>query len=111
MTPRKGGDDIFEVWPPESYRHFGVLLPPNHASGTFWYHPHHHHSTADQAGGGLHGALIVEDPPGVVPPEVEKMPEKVMVSILSLCDCSQIICNLSKELKRQKIQSNQGPKL
>uniref|UniRef100_A0A7R9ZWL6 Plastocyanin-like domain-containing protein n=1 Tax=Pyrodinium bahamense TaxID=73915 RepID=A0A7R9ZWL6_9DINO len=84
VTPKPGGDDIFETAQPGRNLSITLQVPSNHMGGTFWYHPHHHHATADQAGGGLHGAIIMEDESGSVPEEVANMPNKTLV--LSLVD-------------------------
>ena len=41
---------------------YDYLLPDDHPTGVFWYHPHHHGLVADQIFGGLYGAIIVGDP-------------------------------------------------
>lgn len=84
VSPKRGGDDIFEWIKPGEQGSVTVDIPADHMPGTFWYHPHHHHATAEQAGGGAHGAIIIEDSDKTLPPEVQSMPEKLMV--LSLVD-------------------------
>ncbi|CAN0524552.1 unnamed protein product, partial [Ectocarpus sp. 12 AP-2014] len=54
-------------------------LPPDHYPGTFYYHPHFEGSSSMQTLGGMSGALVVEDPEGSLPPEIEAMREIVMV--------------------------------
>ena len=71
-------DDIFlEVGPGQSYT-YTYNIPSDHMGGTFWYHPHHHGSTNMHAGGGAAGALIVEDPPGSLPAEMEALEEVLL---------------------------------
>ena len=48
ITIKPGGEYLY---------HFE--LPPEHPTGTFWYHPHRHNSVAIQAWGGLAGILFV----------------------------------------------------
>mmetsp|Transcript_101564 Transcript_101564/g.255975 ORF Transcript_101564/g.255975 Transcript_101564/m.255975 type:complete len:799 (-) Transcript_101564:63-2459(-) len=82
VTPRRPGDDVFVEIDPGHEEKMRMKLPPYHMAGTHWYHAHRHHSTSAQAGGGALGAIIVEDPDGALPPEVEGMPEKVMAFTL-----------------------------
>lgn len=81
-----GQDDVWAVVPPGKSKQYTFEVVNYHMAGTHWYHPHRHHSTAVQAGGGLHGAMIVDDPPNSLPPQVASMEEKVIV--LSLVDGS-----------------------
>lgn len=46
---------------------YPFMIPEDHPSGLFWYHPHHHGSTVVQAVSGMAGALIVEGPIDEVP--------------------------------------------
>lgn len=52
----------------------------NQSTGTHWVHPHRHGSGTLQIGGGAAMALIVEDEPGDVPPEVESA-EEVLIFV------------------------------
>jgi len=54
-------------------------LPTEHMPGTHWLHPHRHGSTAIQVAGGAALALIVEDPAGTLPSQVEGAPEVLLV--------------------------------
>ncbi len=66
-----------------------IDIPPNHTSGTFWYHAHLHGSTALQVSSGMAGALIVEpDEANINPgniqtlddiPEIHNAAEKIFV--------------------------------
>lgn len=58
---------------------YQTSLPDDHMAGTHWLHPHRHGSTALQVAGGAALALIVEDPPGTLPAQVEAAPEVLMV--------------------------------
>uniref|UniRef100_A0A6U7UT21 Plastocyanin-like domain-containing protein n=1 Tax=Eutreptiella gymnastica TaxID=73025 RepID=A0A6U7UT21_9EUGL len=61
-----------EILPGEEYQ-YEYQIPKDHLPGTHWYHPHHHGSTALHVGGGAFGVLIVQDPAGTLPAEVEAM--------------------------------------
>jgi FtsP/CotA-like multicopper oxidase with cupredoxin domain len=53
--------------------------------GTAWYHPHFHGSTAIQTGQGAAGMLIVDDPPGYLPKQIEDMEEiNLMIQHLNI---------------------------
>ncbi|KAL1520688.1 hypothetical protein AB1Y20_022257 [Prymnesium parvum] len=71
-------DSIFvKVYPGHTYNHT-YNIPSDHHSGTFLYHPHHHGSTAIQAGGLASGMMIIDDPPGLLPPEITALEEVIM---------------------------------
>ena len=53
-------------------------IPPNHPSGTFWYHPHLHGLVADQLFGGLAGLFIVRGELDEIP-EVKAAKEEFLV--------------------------------
>lgn len=57
-----------------------VVIPPDHQSGTFWYHPHKHGSVSFQFFGGMSGFLIIEGGPGTLDavPEVKAAKEILM---------------------------------
>ena len=40
---------------------YSYVIPHDHHSGTFWYHPHYHGSGGLQLAGGMAGAIIVLD--------------------------------------------------
>jgi FtsP/CotA-like multicopper oxidase with cupredoxin domain len=64
VSPEHNGDNPFVTVEPGSTFDYDYQLPPDHPSGTFWYHPHHHGMVADQIFGGLYGAIIVDEPEG-----------------------------------------------
>lgn len=67
VSPRDNGDNPFvRVAPGEAFD-YEFVLPQDHPTGTFWYHPHAHGNVADQVFGGLLGALLVvgDDEPQV----------------------------------------------
>jgi len=84
VSARGNQDSVFEHIKPGGWKKYAFEVVPYHMGGTHWYHPHSHHAAAIQAGGGAHGALIVDDVPGSLPPEIEGMEEKIMV--MSLVD-------------------------
>jgi len=51
------------------------VLPADHPSGTFWYHPHLHGSGGLQLAGGAAGALIVLDKEDHTPSQLKDAPE------------------------------------
>ena len=52
---------------PGSSLQYPFLVPDNHPSGLFWYHPHAHGSTDTQVSGGMAGLIIVKGPIDQVP--------------------------------------------
>jgi len=77
-------DTIFTEVHPGKTAKYMFNVRSDHQGGTHWYHPHRHHATSAQAGGGLHGALIVDEPQGGVPPQMRGMPTFLVV--ISLVD-------------------------
>jgi FtsP/CotA-like multicopper oxidase with cupredoxin domain len=75
---RPAGDSTIIVGPGESYR-YNVCYPDSHIGGIHWVHPHVHGAGTLHVGGGAALALIVEDEPGEVPPEVENAEEVILM--------------------------------
>ena len=73
------GDDVFVEVAPAASHAYTYDVPADHMGGTFWYHSHKHGNTAIQTGGGACGMLIVEDPPGYLPPGIAAMQERAFV--------------------------------
>lgn len=71
-------DTTLQVPPGESYN-YSVPFPSFHAPGLHWVHPHHHGSSSLHLVGGAALALIVKDPPGSLPQEIEDAEEKVLI--------------------------------
>ena len=65
------GDDVYTLYPPGQTYNRTDSVPTWHMPGSFWYHPHFHGATAIQAGSCAASMLIVDDPPGYLPPEIE----------------------------------------
>ncbi len=84
VSPRDPGDNPFVHLAPGDSRDYEFLLPADHPTGTFWYHPHHHGHVADQIFGGLYGAIVVEDDLPVARDHV------LVVSDVSLDDAGRV---------------------
>lgn len=78
VSPMAHGDNVFVNLAPGCSFQNRILLPTNHAPGTFWYHAHMHGSTAIQVSSGMGGAILIEG--GLDDqPEIQQMDEKVFV--------------------------------
>lgn len=73
-------DDATLVVSPGQNYSYSTKLPENHMPGTHWMHPHRHGSTSLQVGGGAASAIIVEDPPGTLPMQLEGAPEIIFLA-------------------------------
>ena len=62
VSPEGNGDNVFRMVEPGERATYEYVVPTDHPTGTFWYHPHHHGTVADQVFGGLFGALVVAAP-------------------------------------------------
>lgn len=71
-------DTTLEVLPQEEYEYV-VDIPEDHEPGLHWVHPHHHGSSTLQLVGGAALALIVKDPEGSLPAEIDEAPERLLV--------------------------------
>jgi L-ascorbate oxidase len=65
VNPNGNGDNVLISINPGVTFQYEYNIPPDHPSGTFWYHSHRHGSTALQVSSGMAGALIVR---GTRPP-------------------------------------------
>ena len=78
--PDTCSDNVLVDIPPGSSRQYEYNMIPQHAAGTFWYHPHVEGNTAVQVGAGAAGAIVIEDGPlDSVPGWLAHMDEKVML--------------------------------
>ncbi|MFN9644821.1 MAG: multicopper oxidase family protein [Cyanobacteriota bacterium] len=59
VSPAGNSDNVLLSINPGQTFEYEYSLPPDHPSGTFWYHSHRHGSTAMQVSSGMAGALIV----------------------------------------------------
>ena len=74
-------DDVrLKVAPGENYQ-YETVFPENHLPGTHWIHPHMHGSSGLQLGGGAALAMIVQDPDGFLPSQVESAEDVLMVIV------------------------------
>src|SRR5204863_8867402 len=67
VAPGPGiSDNIYREMIPGSVNLSVIELPPNHPSGTYWYHVHKHGSSTYLFLGGMAGFLIVQGGPGTL---------------------------------------------
>ncbi|MBA2520661.1 MAG: multicopper oxidase family protein, partial [Chloroflexia bacterium] len=60
VSPSGNSDNVFvHVEPDESFQ-YEFVIPENHTSGLYWYHPHHHGNSMQQVAGGMAGAIIID---------------------------------------------------
>ncbi len=59
VSPTGNSDNVLLSINPGVDFQYEYNIPPDHPSGTFWYHSHRHGSTALQVSSGMAGALIV----------------------------------------------------
>ena len=80
VSPQGISDNVLRLMEPGTTSPVRVELPPDHPSGTFWYHPHKHGSTSFQLFGGMAGFLIIDGGPGTLDsvPEVRSAREALM---------------------------------
>ena len=78
VSPLANGDNVFLHVENGESLDYEFVLPANHPSGHFWYHPHNHGDSMQQVASGLAGAMIVEggldDLPGL-----QGLPERLMI--------------------------------
>lgn len=86
ISPAGNSDNVLLMVDPGVTFQYEYNIPPDHPSGTFWYHPHLHGSTALQVGSGMAGALIVRgdrDPTIAAPGDLDTLlaglPENLLV--------------------------------
>ncbi len=59
VTPLGAGDNVFLTVDPGATFQYDFLLPADHSSGLFWYHPHVHPDVNPQIAAGLSGGIVV----------------------------------------------------
>lgn len=59
ISPAGNSDNVLLSINPGVSFQYEYNIPPDHPSGTFWYHSHRHGSTALQVSSGMAGALII----------------------------------------------------
>lgn len=62
VSPEDTEDNVLlTIHPGETFAH-AIRVPPDHPTGTFWYHPHKHGASACHVGSGMAGLLLLTDP-------------------------------------------------
>lgn len=83
VSPNGISDNVLILVGPQESQDYEVVIPPDHTTGTYWYHPHRHGSTAGDVASGMSGALIIEAKEGQAGldnvPEVKAAAQRVMV--------------------------------
>lgn len=59
INPAGNSDNVLVSINPGVNFQYEYNIPPDHPTGTFWYHPHRHGSTAIQVASGMAGALVI----------------------------------------------------
>lgn len=72
-------DDVRLIVAPGESHQYETVYPSNHMPGTHWIHVHMHGSSALQVGGGAAMAMIVKDPDGYLPTQVEEAADVLLV--------------------------------
>jgi len=75
VDPNGISDNIFRKWGNGKYTS-EVHLPPDHPTGTFWYHAHYHTNSEQQVMGGYSGMLIVEGLEKLLPPDLQGITQR-----------------------------------
>lgn len=75
---------LLAIEPGEAYE-YKFVLPEDHPSGLFFYHPHFHGSTLLQVVNGMAGAIIVEGPIDHVPEIAAARDIPIYITDLGLC--------------------------
>lgn len=76
VSPEGVSDNVFRHVMPGETAAYVVQLPPNHETGTFWYHSHLHFLAEEQVFGGLSGVLIVEGLEDALPEPLRAVPDR-----------------------------------
>jgi len=66
VSPKGKADNPLREMPPDTIKLVDIQIPPDHQTGTFWYHPHKHGSVSFQFFGGMSGFLIIEGGEGTL---------------------------------------------
>lgn len=78
VSPSGISDNVLRSMEPGEAYDIEIVIPADHPSGTYWYHPHHHGSADIQMSSGMAGALIVEGDFAAMP-EIAAARERVLV--------------------------------
>ncbi|KAF0725422.1 hypothetical protein AaE_009710 [Aphanomyces astaci] len=67
------------------------VIPWDHPSGTFWYHPHRHGLLNSQISGLMAGAVVILDRVPDLPPSLQHVPDHVLVlQGVCLTECATV---------------------
>lgn len=78
VPPTGIADNSFLEVPPNETQAYELILPANHPSGLFWYHPHMHGMVANQVSSGLAGAILIRGDFDAQP-EIQQTPEFLLI--------------------------------
>ena len=78
IPPTGTADNVFLEIAPGASHTYEFQIPPDHAAGTFWYHPHYHGLVAEQLFGGLAGLFVVRGALDAIP-EIQAAQEEFLV--------------------------------
>jgi FtsP/CotA-like multicopper oxidase with cupredoxin domain len=78
VSPDGIADNVLRHMEPGESYDIEIVIPADHPSGTYWYHPHAHGSADVQMTSGMAGALIVEGDFAEVP-EIAAARERVLI--------------------------------
>jgi suppressor of ftsI len=76
VSPKGISDNVLRRFPPDESSRSVVQLPPDHESGTFWYHVHHHGNTEEQVMGGMSGLIVIEGLEAELPDELQGIEQR-----------------------------------
>lgn len=98
VSPIAPSDDVlYTVAHPLGSAQYDYHILGDHSPGTYWYHPHHHGSTLIQSAGGAAGAIVVQDPPGYLSPQLEAMVDQVFVVQDLIASKLELAANVSHD--------------
>src|SRR5829696_5729708 len=75
VSPEGESDNIFRMVNPGETARYVLEIPPDHPTGTFWYHPHQHHLALEQVFGGMSGVIIIDGLQDQLPPDLQGIGE------------------------------------
>ena len=75
VSPEGESDNIFRMVNPGETARYVLEIPPDHPTGTFWYHPHQHHLALEQVFGGMSGVIVIDGLQDQFPPDLQGIDE------------------------------------
>ena len=75
VSPEGEADNIFRTVNPGETAQYVLEIPPDHPTGTFWYHPHQHHLALEQVFGGMSGVIVIDGLQEKLPPDLQGIEE------------------------------------